>query len=54
MRKRRKGKGKMKLWEELGECLKSFENARMIILSGNMNAKFKSEEIRGVIGKWME
>jgi len=41
-----------KFWEELGECLKSFENGRGIFLLGDVNAKIGGEEIGGVVRKW--
>ncbi len=48
-------KGKMKLdrfWEDLGQLLKKFENVRRVFLLGDMNARVRSTEIGGVLGKY--
>ncbi len=48
-------KGKMKLekiWEELGQLLKKFENVRRVFLLGGMNVRVGSTEIGGVVGKY--
>lgn len=48
----RKGRNEMKkFWEELGECLKIFENSRRIFLIGDMNAKVGGEETGCMVGK---
>ncbi len=49
--KGRKGMSAMKrFWEVFGQCLKSFESERRILVLGNMNAKVVNREIGGLNG----
>ena len=48
-----KGKNEMmRFWNELNECIKSFESGRKVIVMGDMNAKVGNENINDIVGKW--
>ena len=41
-----------KFWNELNECVNSFEEGRKVIVMGDMNAKVGDECMEDVVGKW--
>ena len=48
-----KGREEMrKFWNDVNECLRSFERGSRIVLMGDMNGRVGSNEIAGVVGKW--
>ncbi len=50
-----KGRGRKKMrkfWNDVNECLRSFERGSKIVLMGNMDGAGGSNEVAGVVGKW--
>ncbi len=48
-----RGKEEMrKFWNDVNECLRSFERGNRIVLMGDMNGRVGRNEIAGVVGKW--
>ncbi len=47
-----RGKEEMrKFWNDVNECLRSFERGSRIVLMGDMNGRVGSNEVAGVVGK---
>ncbi len=40
-----------KFWDDVNECLNSFERGSRIVLMGDMNGKVGRNEVTGVVGK---
>ena len=41
-----------KFWNDVNECLRSFDTGSRIVLLGDMNGRVGSSEIAGLVGKW--
>ncbi len=41
-----------KFWNDINECLRSFERGSRIVLMGDMNGRVGSNRVAGVVGKW--
>ncbi len=41
-----------KFWNDVNECLRSFERGSRIVLMGDMNGRAGSNRVAGVVEKW--
>ncbi len=41
-----------KFWNDVNECLRSFERGSRIVLRGDMNGRVGRNEVAGVVEKW--